>query len=157
MPHADGMPANRQSIVNVIDFRRQRLILEWNAAGGTWTACDDPPALVHGVAFIRAAPPNICIFGREGLLHLQVGPEQFTLSENSPRIRCTHGFMSFGLRKRFTVESSTGGVLFSHSFWSGQGSDFFRWLALRTADPEWRSARGRQWSEGVEASVLRAS
>ncbi len=123
MPHADGMPANRQSIVNVIDFRRQRLILEWNAAGGTWTACDDPPALVHGVAFIRAAPPNICIFGREGLLHLQVGPEQFTLSENSPRIRCTHGFMSFGLRKRFTVESSTGGVLFSHSFWSGQGSD----------------------------------
>ena len=151
------MSANRLSIINVIDFRRQRLILEWNALGGTWTACDDPPALVHGVALIRASQPNFCIFGREGRLHLQVGPDHFALSENSPRIRCTRGFMSFGLRKRFTIESSTGGVLFSHSFWTGQGDHFFRWLALRAADPEWRSANGRRWSEGVEASVLRAS
>lgn len=151
------MSANRLSIINVIDFRRQRLILEWNALGGTWTACDDPPALVHGVALIRAAPPNICIFGREGRLHLQVGLEHFALSENSPRIRCEHRLFAFGLRKRFTIESSTGGVLFSHSFWVGQGDDFFRWLAARTADPEWRSANGRRWSEGVEAAALRAS
>ncbi len=157
MPHADGMSSSRASIVNVIDFRRQRLILEWNAAGGTWIACDDPPALVHGIAFIRASQPNICIFGRDGHLHLQVGPDHFPLSENAPRIRCTHGFMSFGLRKRFTVESGTGGVLFTHSFWSGQGDDFFRWLATRTADPEWRSLNGRRWSEGMEASVLRGS
>lgn len=151
------MSANRLPIINVIDFRRQRLILEWNALRGTWTACDNPPALVHGVAFIRASQPNICIFGREGRLHLQVGADHFALSENSPRIRCKRGFMTFGLRKRFIVESSTGGVLFSHSFWAGQGDDFFRWLATRTADPEWRSNNGRRWSEGVEASVLRAS
>lgn len=157
MPHAAGVSANRPTIINVMDFRRQRLILEWNTLGGTWTASDDPPALVHGVALIRAAPPNICIFGREGRLHLQVGPDRFALSENSPHIRCTRGFMSFGLRNRFTIESGTGEVLYSHSFWTGQGDDFFRWLATRTADPEWRSASGRRWSEGIEPSVLRAS
>jgi len=156
MPHAAGMPAPRPALINVIDFRRQRLTLEWDAVAGTWTACDVPPALVHGVALIRASQPNICIFGRDGRLHLQVGSDHYTLSENSPRIKCTHGFFSFGLRKRFAVESSTGGVLFSHSFWTGQGDDFFRWLALRTADPEWRATNGRRWSEGVDPVVLRA-
>ena len=151
------MSVNRLQVINVIDFRRQRLILEWNALGGTWTACDDPPVLVHGVALIRAAPPNICVFGREGRLHLQVGREHFVLSENSPRITCTRRLMTLGLRKRFRVESSNGGVLFSHSFWIGQGEDFFHWLARRSADPEWRSANGRRWSDGVEAAALRAS
>jgi len=151
------MSANPLSIINVIDFRRRRLILEWNAVRGTWAACVNPPTLVHGVALIRASQPNICLFGRGGRLHLQVGPDQFTLSENSPRIKCTHGLLSCGLRKRFTVESSTGGVLFTHSFWIGQGDDFFRWLATRTADPEWRSANGRRWSDGLAAAVLRAS
>lgn len=149
--------SDRLSIINVIDFRRQRLILEWNAVGGTWTACNDPPALVHGVALIRASQPNICLFGREGRLHLQVGLDHFALSEDSPRVKYNLGFLSLGLRKRFTVESSEGGVLFSHSFWSGQGDDFFQWLTTRSADPEWRSANGRRWSDGVEASEVRSS
>ncbi len=150
------MPPFHRSIT-VIDFRRQSMILEWNAAGGTWTACDVPPALVHGVALIRASRPNICLFGRDGRLHLQVGSEPFPLSDQSPRIRCTPDIASLGLRKRLIVESSDAGVLFDHPFWAGQGDDFCRWLADRAANPEWRSSSGRRWTAGVEPAVLRAS
>jgi hypothetical protein len=143
--------------VSVIDFRRQSMVLQWHVLGGTWTAYDVPPSLVHGVALIRAAQPNICVYGRAGRLRLQVGPEQYALSENSPRIKCSRGWASAGLRRRFTVESSTGGVLFSHAYWTNQGEDFFRWLAARAEDPEWRTTIGRQWSEGVPAAVLRSS
>ena len=143
--------------VSVIDFRRQSMVLQWHVLGGTWTAYDVPPSLVHGVALIRAAQPNICVYGRAGRLRLQVGPEQYALSENSPRIKCSRGWASLGLRRRFTVESSTGGVLFSHPYWINQGEDFFRWLAARAQDPEWRATIGRQWSEGVPAAVLRSS
>jgi len=44
--------------VSVIDFRRQSMVLQWHALGGTWTACDTPPALVHGIALIHATGPN---------------------------------------------------------------------------------------------------
>jgi hypothetical protein len=157
MAHAAGMASTPPTTIPVIDFRRQSMMLEWQPSSGTWTACDEPPALVHGVALIRAAQPNICVFGRNGRLHLQVGPDQYALSENSPRLKCTRGFASFGLRQRFVVESSTSGVLFSHVFWSGQGDDFFRWLTSRAEDPDWRSANGRRWSEGLEPAVLRSS
>jgi hypothetical protein len=143
--------------VSVIDFRRHSMVLQWHVLGGTWTAYDVPPSLVHGVALIRAAQPNICVYGRAGRLRLQVGPEQYALSENSPRIKCSRGWASLGLRRRFTVESSTGGVLFSHVYWTNQAEDFFRWLATRAEDPEWRTTIGRQWSEGVAAAVLRSS
>ena len=96
MRHAPRMADVRLPIINVIDFRRQRLILEWDATGGTWKACDVPPLLVHGVALIRASQPNICIFGRDDRLCLQIGTEQFKLSETSPRIKCTRGLMYFG-------------------------------------------------------------
>lgn len=157
MAHAAGMASNHHTAISVIDFRRQSMMLEWHASSGTWTACDEPPALVHGVALIRASRPNICLFGQGDRLHLQVGPEQFALSENSPRIKCTPSLVSFGLRRRFTVESSTGGVLFSHAYWTGQGEDFFNWLTARAQDPQWRTENGRRWSEGVEAAVLRSS
>jgi len=143
--------------VPVVDFRRHSMVLQWHVLGGTWTAYDVPPALVHGIALIRAAQPNICLYGQGGRLRLQVGPEQFSLSENSPRIQCTRGVASFGLRRRFTVESSTGGVLFAHSYWTNQGEDFFHWLAARAQDPDWRSATGRRWSEGLPAGPLRSS
>jgi len=158
MEHAASMASIPPPAIPVIDFRRQSMTLEWRPLSGTWTACDVPPALVHGVALIRASQPNICVFGHGGQLHVQVGADQYTLSERSPRIKCAPGFASFGLWKRFVVESSTGGVLFSHSFWTGgQGDDFFRWLASRASDPKWRAANGRRWSEGVEAAVLRSS
>ncbi len=133
------------------------MVLQWHGLGGTWTALDAPPLLVHGIALIRAAQPNICVFGQGGHLHLQVGAEQFELQENSPRIRCSRGLASFGFRRHFTVESSTGEVLFNHAYWTGQGADFFRWLAARAADPKWRAANGRRWSDGVDSATLRAS
>jgi hypothetical protein len=86
---------------------------------------------------------------------LQVGANQYALSENSPRITCTRGLASFGFRRRFTVKSSTGGVLFNHSYWTNQGRDFYRWLADKAEDPDWRISSGRQWSEGVTSTALR--
>jgi hypothetical protein len=146
---------NNATTISVIDFRRQSMVLQWHALGGTWTACDTPPALVHGIALIRATGPNICIFGQGGRLRLQVGPNQYALAENSPRISCTRGIASFGFRRRFTVRSSTGGVLFSHSYWTNQGRDFYRWLADRAEDPDWRVSCARQWSDGVPSATLR--
>jgi len=143
--------------IPVIDFRRHSMALQWHALGGTWTACDIPPPLVHGVALIRASEPNICVYGQAGRLRLQVGPHQYALSENSPRISCSRGLASFGFRRRFTVESSTGGVLYSYAYWTTQHHDFFRWLAARAADPDWRSTSARQWSEGLAAATLRSN
>jgi len=143
--------------IPVIDFRRQSMILQWHALEGTWTACDVPPALVHGVALIRASQPNVCLYGRDGRLHLQMAADQYALSENSPYIKWQRGLASFGLRRRFTVESASGVVLASHSYWTSQGDDFFSWLVSRIADPQWRAINGQLWSEGVEATVLRAS
>ena len=150
------MASESATTISVIDFRRHSMVLQWHALGGTWTACDVPPALVHGVALIRASQPNICVYGRAGRLRLQVGPHQYALSENSPRISCTRGLASFGFRRNFTVASSTGGVLYNYSYWTAQRHDFFRWLATRAADPDWRVTSGRQWSEGVAANSLRA-
>jgi hypothetical protein len=143
------------STISVIDFRRHSMVLQWHALGGTWTACDSPPPLVHGIALIRASGPNICVYGQGGRLRLQVGANQYALSENSPRITCTRGLASFGFRRRFTVKSSTGGVLFNYSYWTNQGRDFYRWLADKAEDPDWRISSGRQWSEGVTSAALR--
>ena len=143
--------------IPVIDFRRQSMVLRWHAFGGTWTAYDVPPALVYGVALIRASQPNMCLFARDGTLHFQVGADQYALMENSPRIKWSRRLASFGLRRRFIIESGQGGVLFTHGYWTDQGDDFFAWLAARTADPAWRTANGRRWSEGVNPRVLRQS
>jgi hypothetical protein len=113
------------SNIPVIDFRRQSMVLQWNSVNGTWVAFDDPPALVHGVALIRAAKPNICLFGRDGRLHLQVGSELYSLAEDAPRLTWSRGSATFGFRRRFTVESSDGAMLLSHAYWSGHGDEFF--------------------------------
>ena len=150
------MSSANAGTVSVIDFRRQSMVLHWHALGGTWTACDTPPALVHGIALIRASQPNICVYGHAGRLRLQVGPQQYALAENSPRIRSTRGWASFGFRRRFTVDSSAGGVLYSYAYWTNQHHDFFRWLATKAADPDWRTTSARQWSEGLAAAALRS-
>jgi hypothetical protein len=156
MAHAVSMPSDHASTIAVIDFRRQSMVLQWHALGGTWTAYDDPPPLLHGIALIRPSQLNVCIYGQGGRLRLQVGANQYALAENSPRITCTRGLASFGFRRRFAVESSTGGVLFSHSYWTNRGHDFFSWLAAKAADPDWRVRCGRQWSDGVASAVLRS-
>ena len=142
--------------VPVIDFRRQRLVLEWNAANGTWQAFDVPPALVHGVALIRADQPNICLFARDDRLNLQIGGDRYELSDRTPRILWRPGVATFGLRRRFVLESGDGARLFSQGYWRGAGEDFFSWLASRTADPAWRGEIARRWSAGVPPEVLRA-
>jgi hypothetical protein len=153
----ETMTSDNAGTVSVIDFRRQSMVLQWHVSGGTWSAHEEPPSLAHGVALIRAAQPNICLYAQGGRLRLQIGPNQFALSENSPRIKCTRSLATLGLRRRFTVESSTGGVLFSHPYWAPQAEDFFQWLSAKAQDPEWRAATGRQWSEGVPAALLRSS
>jgi len=150
------MTSVNTSGISVIDYRRRSMVLRWDAAGGTWSAFEDPPALVHGIAWIQPSQPNICIYGTAGRLLLQIGADQYALAENSPRIQCAVDLISLGFRRRFTVESTTGGVLFSLAYWPTRGADFFRWLADKARDPDWRSASGRQWSEGVASSVLRA-
>jgi hypothetical protein len=156
MRHAARMAYDNAGGISVIDFRRHSMVLQWHALGGTWSACATPPPLVHGVALIRVSQPNICVYGQGGRLRLQVGPNQYALAENSPRISCTRGLASFGFRRRFTVESSTGGVLYSYGYWSNQHHDFFRWLAANADDPDWRVSCGRTWSEGLAATALRA-
>jgi hypothetical protein len=156
MRHAGSMASDTVSTITVIDFRRHSMVLQWHALGGTWTACDTPPQLVHGIALIRVSQPNICVYGHAGRLRLQVGPHQYALSENSPRISCTRGLASFGFRRRFNVESSTGGALYSYAYWTNQHHDFFRWLSTKAEDPDWRVTCGRQWSEGVTAAALRS-
>lgn len=150
------MAPDNAATISVLDFRRRGMVLQWHSLGGTWTACDNPPLLVHGIALIRVSQPNICVYGHAGRLRLQVGPNQYALAENSPRINCTRGLASFGFRRRFAVESSTGGMLYSYAYWTNQHHDFFRWLATKAEDPDWRVTCGRQWSEGLAATALRA-
>ena len=141
--------------IPVIDFRRRRMVLQWHAQDGTWTPSVEPVAIVHGIAMIRGGPPNVCLYAREDRLRLQIGLAQYALAENSPRIRCLADYASLGLRRRFIVESSTAGVLHRLYYWPGRGPDFFRWLAFKAQDPDWRAAAGRRWTEGVPADTLR--
>jgi hypothetical protein len=150
------MAPDNATTISVIDFRRHSMVLQWHAQAGTWSPSETPPPLVHGIALIRASQPNICLYGQAGRLRLQVGANQYALSENSPRISCTRGLASFGFRRRFTVESSTGGLLYSYAYWTNQHQDFFHWLANKAEDPDWRVTSGRQWSEGLAATVLRS-
>ena len=156
MRHAADMAPDHAATIPVLDFRRRSMVLDWHSLGGTWTACNNPPLLLHGIALIRVSQPNICVYGHAGRLRLQVGPNQYALAENSPRINCTRGLASFGFRRRFTVESSTGGMLYSYAYWTNQHHDFFHWLATNAEDPDWRVTCGRQWSEGLAAAALRA-
>lgn len=140
--------------VAVVDFRRSRLLLEWHTGSGSWTACDSPPALVHGIALIRPGQENVCLYGRGGQLKLQIGAQHFTLEETSPVLSCTRPAAGFGLRRQFRVEVD-GAELFGHSYWSHQGRDFFQWLAGQAQTPGWRAVAAQRWSDGVEAGELR--
>jgi hypothetical protein len=151
----DGMTIESSTTTPVVDFRRRSMALQWHALGGTWTACDTPPALVHGIALISPTGPNICVYGQGGRLKLQIGPNQYAMAENSPRITCTRGIASFGFRRTFVVRSASGGVLYSTSYWTNQGRDFYQWLAESSADPDWRISCGQKWSEGLGAAALR--
>jgi len=152
-----GLSPDNAGTVPVADFRRQSMVLQWHILGGTWTAYDTPPSLVHGVALIRAAQPNICVYGHGGRLRLQVG------LNNSP-CRRTRPDQMHARRRKLRLEASIHrrvddrGVLFSHSYWTGShgGEDFFRWFAarvqIRLADCD-----GPPMERGVSAPVLRST
>ena len=53
----EGMTIDSTTTIPVVDFRRQSMALQWHALGGTWTACDTTPALVHGVAPSASSAP----------------------------------------------------------------------------------------------------
>ena len=151
----ESMAIDSNTLIPVVDFRRQGMALQWHTLGGTWTACDSPPSLVHGIALISPTGPNICVYGQGGRLKLQIGPNQYAMAENSPRVNCTRGIASFGFRRRFVVRSGSGGILFSTAYWANHGRDFYGWLADKAEDPDWRLACGHQWSEGLAAAALR--
>ena len=140
--------------IPVVDFRRSRLLLEWNTRNGAWTGCDTPPALVHGIALIRPGQENVCLYARGGQLRLQIGVQQFALEETMPVLSCTRPVAGFGLRRLFRVDMD-GAELFSHSYWLHQGRDFFQWLADSAQTPGWRAQTAQRWSEGVAAADLR--
>ena len=144
----EGMPDSPNAVA-VVDFRRSRLLLHWHARSGTWTAADDPPALAHGIALIRPGHDNVCLYGHDGQLRLQIGVQQFTLEETTPKLTCTRPAAGFGLRRTFSIEAEDGTELFGHSYWAHQGRDFFQWLADQAQTP------AQQWSQGVEPDALR--
>jgi hypothetical protein len=146
-------PVDNSTTIHVMDFRRRNLVLQWHALGGTWTACEYPPALVHGVALISPTGLNICVFGQSGRLTLQIGPTPYLLEEEQPRITCRGG-MLFGLRRRFLVKSRSGQVLFSYRYWRGQGRDFFRWFAHNASNSDWRTECADHWSAGVAPAAF---
>lgn len=148
------MSADAATMIPVLDFRRHGMVLQWHTLGGTWTAFDNPPPLVHGIALIRPAAPNICLYASAGGLRLQIGSDQYALSDENLRIRCRRAIASFGFRRHFSIESGQR-VLFSYSYWSGRGEDFFRWIAGRAKDPDWLRQNAPRWSDGVAAAVVR--
>ncbi len=131
------------------------MTLEWYADRGTWNALERPASLVHGIAFIRGAAPNICLYATAGSLRLQVGVERFPVSADTPRILCRRDLASFGLRRRFLIESAARTPLFSQAYWAERDRDFFSWLAQMAADGAWRSRAALEWSDGVAPDRLR--
>jgi hypothetical protein len=142
--------------IPVIDFRRQRMSLQWHAKSGSWTAYDEPPGIVHGVCFIRASGPNICLYAENGHLRLQIDARIFPLTYLGPRISCRRSLISLGLRRRFRLESADGEVLFSTAYWASQKNDFFAWLASMGRQADWHERTALRWTEGLNPAALRA-
>jgi hypothetical protein len=142
--------------IPVIDYRRRRMTLQWHTLSGTWTAYDEPPAIVHGVCFIRASGPNICLYAENGRLRLQVDARKFPLSDLGPHISCARSLFSAGLRRRFQLQSAEGDVLFRTSYWAPHRNDFFVWLSAAERQAEWYEGTAQRWTEGLSPASLRA-
>ncbi len=130
--------------------------LQWDVANGTWLAYDEPPGLVHGVGFIRATGPNICLYAAGGALRLQVDTQVMTLAQDGPRISSARSLVSLGLRRNFRLHAPQGGLLFSLGYWASRQNDFFRWLAAVARQPDWRRRTAERWSAGLSPALLRA-
>jgi hypothetical protein len=142
--------------IPVIDYRRHRMTLQWHAPSGSWTDNDEPPAIVHGVCFVRASGPKICLYADAGQLRLQIDAKIFPLTYLGPRISCGRTLISFGLRRRFRLNSADGEVLFSTAYWVSQKNDFFAWLASMGRQANWHERTALRWTEGLNPADLRA-
>lgn len=141
--------------VAVIDFRRRRLALQWDLASGAWVPLDEPPAIVHGVAYIRATGPNICLFASGNELKLQIDARVHPLSDPLPRISCPRSIASLGLRRRFRLATPDGTVLFRTAYWAKSRNDFFLWLATAARQPDWFRRAASRWTDGITPAELR--
>jgi len=156
-----------QGTVSVLDFRRRRMAVQWNVASGGWSSHEEAPALVHGIALIRPAADNLCLYGHDGALILQIGAEHHVLADAGTAdpdatpagitIQCDRIALSLGMRRQIIVKSRDGNALFTHQYWIGSHADFFKLLADKTASAEWRAACARTWSDGVSSTLLRQS
>jgi hypothetical protein len=142
--------------IPVIDYRRRRMALQWHIPSGTWTAFDEPPTIVHGVCYIRASGPNICLYAENGRLQLQIDARVFPLTYLEPRFRCVRSLFSVGLRRRFYLESAAGKVMYSTSYWIPQRNDFFVWLSSTEQQADWHERTTQRWTEGLNPADLRA-
>jgi hypothetical protein len=142
-------------IISVLDFRRRRMSVRWNIATGSWTAHEESPKLVYGIALIRPVQPHLCLYGHEGRLILQIAKDQYALNEESLRITSEREWRTLGFGRRFKVEASPFNILFAHRYWSNSGPDFFKFLAEKAQDPNWRSESAREWSNGIDSAKLR--
>ena len=131
--------------IPVVDFRRQSMVLQWHALGGTWTACDTPPA----------AGARHCVDPRHAAQYLRLWTRRHACGCRSARtnmrwrkIRRESAARAAWQASAFAgaspSRSSTGGMLFSHSYWTNQAQDFFRWLA----DQRRRSRIGASPADG---------
>ena len=153
-----GMASDNAGTVSVIDFRRQSMVLQWHVLGGTWTAYDVPPSLVHGVALIRARPAE----------HLRVRPRRpVAPAGRTEAVRAVREFAAHQMHARHRRVSAFAGASPSNRAPAAccsatrigpiKARIFSAGWRRRAQDPDWRVAVGRQWSEGVAAPVLRSS
>lgn len=142
--------------IPVIDFRRRRMTLQWSTLSGIWTAYDEPPAIVHGVCFIRSSGPSTCLYAENGRLHLQIDARIFPLTDLGPRIYCARSLVSLGLRRRFRLASAQGEVLYRTSYWAPHRDDFFVWLSSAVRQAGWPERTAQRWTEGLSPEILRA-
>ena len=144
-------------LISVLDFRRRRMSVRWNVALSSWTALEETPALVHGIALIRPALPSVCLYGHSEKLFLQIGAERFLLAALEPQLRCEPELISGGLRRIFSVQSVQRETLYSERYWALSGPDFFSALARKSIEPQWRSVSAALWSTGIDSALLRQS
>jgi hypothetical protein len=154
------MSDTTQGTISVLDFRRRRMAVQWNIESGAWVSHEEAPALVHGIALIRPSCANICLYGHDGSLILQIGADHHVLADAgaahmSVVIKCGRVALSLGFRREIAVKAASGAALFTHQYWIDSQPDFFKMLADKTASEEWRAASARSWSEGVSSAQLR--
>ena len=159
------------------------MAVQWNIENGAWVSHEEAPALVHGIALIRPSFANICLYGHDGSLILQIGAVHHVLAETGAvhtgavqtgavqtgavptgapadagiAIKCSRVALSLGFRREIAVKSAHGSALFTHQYWIGSHPDFFKLLADKSASADWRALSARTWSAGVSSAQLRES